>query len=151
MPIDASQEQQIITIKYIRQSQYIKISHQFFQEIHIKHCVKSVCIWSFSGPYFPAFGLNRERCSVSLRIDSKCGKLQTRITPNTDSFDTAQWAAINSSQVLMALQGSTIQSCYITCDSPRISPKIFLFLSTKELIRVNSHEKMITEIRCETF
>ena len=28
------------------------------------HCVKSVRIWSFSGPYFSAFGLNTERCSV---------------------------------------------------------------------------------------
>ena len=26
-----------------------------------RHCVKSVCIRSFSGPYFPAFGLNTER------------------------------------------------------------------------------------------
>ena len=25
------------------------------------HCVKSVRIWSFSGLYFPAFGLNTER------------------------------------------------------------------------------------------
>ena len=28
------------------------------------HCVKSVRIWSFSGPHFPAFGLNTERCGV---------------------------------------------------------------------------------------
>ena len=32
----------------------------------------------FSGRYFPTFGLNTERCSVSLRIQSKCGKIQTR-------------------------------------------------------------------------
>ena len=25
------------------------------------HCVKSVRIWCFSGPYFPPFGLNTER------------------------------------------------------------------------------------------
>ena len=30
------------------------------------HCLKSVRIRSFSGPYFPAFGLNTERYSVSL-------------------------------------------------------------------------------------
>ena len=29
----------------------------------------------FSGPYFPAFGLNTD---VSLRIQSECGKIQTR-------------------------------------------------------------------------
>ena len=32
----------------------------------------------FSGPYFPAFGLNTERYSISLRIQSKCGKIRTR-------------------------------------------------------------------------
>ena len=30
----------------------------FFVKVH---CVKSVPIWSFSGPYFPAFGLNTQR------------------------------------------------------------------------------------------
>ena len=37
------------------------------------HCVKSVLIRSYSGPHFPAFGLN-------------AGKMKTRITPNTDTF-----------------------------------------------------------------
>ena len=31
----------------------------------------------FSGPYFPAFGLNTERYEVSLRIQSECGKIRT--------------------------------------------------------------------------
>ena len=50
------------------------------------HCVKSVRIRSYSGPYFPAFGLNTERYSVSLRTQSECGKIWTRITPNADTF-----------------------------------------------------------------
>ena len=50
------------------------------------HCVKNVRIRSNSGPYFPAFGLNTERYSVSLRIQSECGKIRTRITPNRDTF-----------------------------------------------------------------
>ena len=37
-------------------------------------------------PYFSAFRLNTKRYSMSLRIQSKCGKIQTRITPNTDTF-----------------------------------------------------------------
>ena len=41
---------------------------------------------SYSGPHFPAFGLNTERCGVSLHIQSECGKMQSRITPNTDAF-----------------------------------------------------------------
>ena len=32
----------------------------------------------FSGLYFPAFGLNTETYSVSLRIQSKCRKMRTR-------------------------------------------------------------------------
>ena len=31
----------------------------------------------FSGRYFPAFGLNKERYSVSLCIQSECGKIRT--------------------------------------------------------------------------
>ena len=37
-------------------------------------------------PYFPAFGLNTERYSVSVRIPFKYGKMRTRITLNTDNF-----------------------------------------------------------------
>ena len=51
-----------------------------------KHCVKSACIRSYSGSYFPAFELNTERYGISLRIQSECGKIWTRITPNTDTF-----------------------------------------------------------------
>ena len=50
------------------------------------YCLKSVRIWNHSGPYFSAFGLNTEMYGVSLRIQSECGKMQTRITSNTDTF-----------------------------------------------------------------
>ena len=50
------------------------------------HCVKSVRIRSYFGPHFPTFGLNKERYGVSLHIQSECGKMRTRITPNTDTF-----------------------------------------------------------------
>ena len=40
--------------------------------------LREECPYSeFSGPHFPVFGLN---------IQSECGKMQTRITPNTDTF-----------------------------------------------------------------
>ena len=52
----------------------------------IIHCVKSVRNRSYSGPHFSTFGLNMNRYTVSLRIQSKCGKTRTRITPNTDTF-----------------------------------------------------------------
>ena len=41
--------------------------------------MKSVRIWSFSDPYFRAFGLNTD-------IQSKCRRIQTRKTLNTDLF-----------------------------------------------------------------
>ena len=50
------------------------------------HCVKIFCIRSFSGPYFPAFGLNTDIYKINLHIGSECGKMRTRKTPNTDFF-----------------------------------------------------------------
>ena len=50
------------------------------------HCVKSVSIRSYSGTYFPVFELNTEKYGVSFRIQSECGKILTRITPDTDTF-----------------------------------------------------------------
>ena len=44
--------------------------------------VKSVRNWSYSSPHLTAFGLNTE----SVRIQFKCREMQTRITPNTDTF-----------------------------------------------------------------
>ena len=41
-------------------------------------CVKCVVIRSFSGPHFPAFGIN-------FRIQSKYGKIRTKKIPNTDT------------------------------------------------------------------
>ena len=52
----------------------------------VSHCVKKCLYSEFSGSYFPAFGLKTERYSVSLCIQSECGKILTRITPNTDTF-----------------------------------------------------------------
>ena len=50
------------------------------------HCVKTICIWSYSGPHFSTFGLNTERYRLSLRIHSECEKIRTRITPSTNTF-----------------------------------------------------------------
>ena len=46
--------------------------------IIITHCTKSIQIRSFSGPYFPVFGLNTERYGVSLRIQSEDWKIGTK-------------------------------------------------------------------------
>ena len=56
-----------------------------FDNMKHLHYVKSVHIWGYSDPYFPAFGLNTQRYGVSLRIQSECGKIRTIIIPNTDT------------------------------------------------------------------
>ena len=61
--------------------------------------MKSVGVQSFSGPYFPAFGLNTERYPLSLfYIQSECGKIRTRKTPNTDNFPAVQCSHFVSSK-----------------------------------------------------
>ena len=59
---------------------------QYNISITVSFTVWSVRIWRFSGPCFPAFGLNTERYSTSLRIQSKYGKIRTRKTPSMDTF-----------------------------------------------------------------
>ena len=56
----------------------------------LQHYVKSVRIRSYSDPYFPAFGMNTQIYEESLRIQYESGKVQTRITPNTDTFHAVQ-------------------------------------------------------------
>ena len=49
-------------------------------------CVKIIRNRSFSGPYFPAVAMNKERYSVSLYIKSECRKIPNRKTPNANIF-----------------------------------------------------------------
>ena len=64
-----------------------------------KHCLKVVRIRSFSGPHFSAFGLNTGRYEVSLRIQYKCRKIGTRITPKSVTFHAVKvaWLALSIS------------------------------------------------------
>ena len=57
-----------------------------FRALRIVQWVKIVPIRSVSGSYFPVFGLITERYGVYLRIDSECGEIRTRKTPNTNTF-----------------------------------------------------------------
>ena len=83
----------VLYIGGLHNSMYLLILHFFTSQLVIRqqldktnYCVKSVRIRSYSGPHFPAFGLNTERYFVSLRIQSECGKIRTRITLNADTF-----------------------------------------------------------------
>ena len=63
-----------------------------------------------SGPHFPAFGLNTERYSVSLRIQSECGKMRARITDNTDTFQ----AVMGSFLEVFKKSYNVLLSCTLT-------------------------------------
>ena len=70
----------VISILLVSLKTLILFENYFFKKVvyNIKASLESlrenVRFWSFSGPYFPAFGLNMERCSVSLRVQSECVK-----------------------------------------------------------------------------
>ena len=54
-------------------------AYSFIKSIWVTiHCLKSIQIWSFSGPYFPVFGLNTDIYRVNLRIQSKYRKIRTK-------------------------------------------------------------------------
>ena len=55
----------------------------------------------FFGPYFPAFGLNMEIYRVNIRIQSKYGKIRTKKSPNTDTFQAGKLFVLS---VLFACQ-----------------------------------------------
>ena len=77
----------------------------------VRPCVKGARIWNYSGPHFPAFGLNTERYSVSLRIQSECGKIRTRITPNTDTFHAVRYTKYDIYVVIMDTFEQVIEIC----------------------------------------
>ena len=51
----------------------------YIEQNYIIRCVKCFCIRSYSSLYFSAFGLNTTKYEVSLRIQSECEKIWTRI------------------------------------------------------------------------
>ena len=84
----------------------VKSCHQNF--------VKSVRIWRYSSPHFSAFGLNTEKYSVYLRIQSEWEKMRTRITPNRDTF----YAVQNSIKYFKLDENDHIVcSCNFNCSS----------------------------------
>ena len=71
----------LFNLIYSHKTSLLIPNYSFLLAFWVKlHCVKSVRIRSYSALYFPAFGLNTERYFLSLRIQSECKKMQTRIT-----------------------------------------------------------------------
>ena len=85
--------------------------------------MKSIRIRSYYGPHFPAFGLNTERYRVSLRIQSECGKMRTRITPDMDTFYAVFSKQIRQSESFITIAARTIE----------FSPFLIKFVKFKNL------------------
>ena len=86
-----------LKIKSFRNFAAINLLFDEFDEIlkidhnDADHCVKSVRRRSFFWSVFPTFGLNTERYSVTLRIQSECGKTRTRKTSVFAHFSRSGW------------------------------------------------------------
>ena len=95
------------------------------------NCARSASVWSFSGPHFPPFVLNTKRYSVSPHIQSKCGKMRTGITPNTDTL----YAVTVREDVHVDLK---IPIAATLCESVKLGPYLegFFFFEGKRLIYV---------------
>ena len=84
------------------------------EKIDKQRCIKNVPIRSYSGPYFPTFGLSTKRYEVFLRIQFKYGKIRTKITPNTNTFyavkilETKQLAGSNKMQISLMVRNMIV-------------------------------------------
>ena len=101
---------------------------------NISYTVKSVRIRSYSGPYFPAFGLNMERYSVSLCIQSECGKMRTRVSPNWDTFYA----------VCYIVSITDLKSMQILGNVNSIHQLYYIGLSSKVIIRIRENTEQKT-------
>ena len=54
---------------------------------YVFHCVKNVRRRRYSGPYFPAFGLNNRDIRSILPYSVRMRENVDQLTPNTDTFD----------------------------------------------------------------
>ena len=79
--------------------------------------------------------MNTERYGVSLRIQSECGKIRTRITPNTDTFlavfDLMECKYVGRNKVIHKVQvtlfGSKLVETLCCCELKK-EYKEFLYL-----------------------
>ena len=67
------------SLPHLSENKSLQYEKQKFVNLSTCHCVKSVLIWGFSGPYFPAFGLNTERYCVFSPNGRKYGSEKLRI------------------------------------------------------------------------
>ena len=122
-------------------------SEKLFFEILSRrpHCAKSVRIRSYSGSYFPTFGLNTDRYGVSLRIQSECRKIRTRITPNTDTFHAVLlsrkcFSAENFVSILSTIRPKEISSGVLFFNESESFMIVFFFFFLSGFSFTNIHD-----------
>ena len=74
----------------------------------------------FSGPHFPAFGLNTERYSISLRIQSECGKIRTRKNSVFELFSSSAFLINSSYSVFLSASYLLHHLAYLTYFRPML-------------------------------
>ena len=100
------------------------------------HCVKSVRIRSYSVPHFPAFGL---------RIQSECGKIQTRKTPNTNIFTQCWKRAIDKDNCISGFF-MDLSKAFDTSYHDLMIPKLKAYAFFKESLKNRKRKVQILTI-----
>ena len=105
--------------------------------LNLSHCVKSVQIRNFSGPYFAVFGLETEIYSINFRIQSKCEKMWTRKTPYLDNFYAVPISIECFLQILYKRYLNEVSNKLFTSTELQWSSRVFLWLP-KAVLRLQS-------------
>ena len=110
--------------------------------------MRCVRILSHSGPYFPAFGLNTEKYSVSHRAHSKGRKMRTRITPYMDTFN----SVISNGHLLKVYPQAAIGQKHQNEEFCRNCPAL-VFYASRLFFKVlcQSQESEIATIRTDCY
>ena len=125
------------------------LKSRYFSEIlHAPHLVKSIRIWSFSDPYFPAFGLNTERYSVFLPIQSECGKIRTRKTPNTDTFHKVHIISVTVNNWSATIEIQLLRIRLLDMSAKEVALKNFPKFTKKTILEAVSLELYKDKYRC---
>ena len=95
----------------------------------------------FSDPHFLAFGLNTERYSVSLRIQSDCGKIRTRKNPAFGHFSRSVSNIEHFKEIALRWRNSLHKKCSFTLRISLVNPQFpaDLFTLTEEILNGKLH------------
>ena len=89
----------------------------------------------FSGPYFPVFGLNTERYSVFLRIQSECRKIRTRKNSVFGHFSGGFYAIRFMKGMIRMIRNEMLRNITLAIFLHEVNERyFFLFIKEETLI-----------------